>query len=204
MKAKIIYMLVLVVAVAVSGCVSWARIDSDSRMVSNAAFTVELPVGWVRLQSANDSYEASHKGERQTIKVDRVVITRDGLNLEQIDLIRFNAQNAFPHINKPYKNGMLASEAAELYVADLKAAGLDNLSVVKNAPKEVAGKSGFELHVKFKNDRGLQSERLIYAFGDNSGFYLMSYQAPTLHYFEMYKEVFVRIAQSFRVTTGKA
>lgn len=205
MKSYIRLLLVLAMTGVVGACgPMWARVTTDTRIVNNGSFSIELPVGWVRADGLKQAYSVTMQGENRVVDVDRVLVTRDGINLDMIDIIRFNVKDAFPHIKKEYRAGMLPSETAESYLADLKAAGIENLTVLKNAPKTVAGNQGFELHVSFKNNRGLRSERLVYGFGNKSGFYVMVYQAPSLHYYEMYKEVFRRVTDSFKLTTAKA
>lgn len=202
MKTKLQVVIALFLAAIIAACGPlWVRVDSQTRITKSPTFIVELPIGWVRAGGLSNSYYVGSGSAGRNLTVDRVLLTHDGLNLQAVDLVRFDVKDAFPHIKKEYRSGMLASEAAELYIADVKASGLENLTVVKNAPTTVAGRPGFEVHIRFKNNRGLQSERLVYGFSDKAGFYVLSYQAPTLHYFPNYKDAFLAIVNSFRLTS---
>ncbi len=193
--------LAALLALAVSACVAppWTLTDKESRTAENAAFKVTLPTGWMWARYLDERYFVP-RGERGTLlAVDRITLTRDGFGLEDIDFIRFDSKDAFPHLQKPYTANMLPSEAADLLVADLKQAGLDSLTVNSNAPATIAGRRGFKLDISYKNARGLVTERLMYGFGDKSGFYVLSYEAPSLHYFAAYKDVYVGVLNSFRL-----
>lgn len=193
--------LAVLLAVALSACVAppWTLTDKESRIAENAAFKVTLPAGWMWARYLDERYFVP-RGERgELLAVDRITLTRDGFGLEDIDFIRFNAKDAFPHLQKPYTSNMLPSEAADLLVADLKQAGLESLTVNSNAPATIAGKRGFKLDISYKNARGLVTERLMYGFGDKSGFYLLSYEAPSLHYFPAFKDTFQGVLNSFRL-----
>jgi len=190
----------LVCAVLLSGCVQpWTLIDKDHRISSNGAFQVTLPVGWMQANMLNSVYYVKRDKYNVPLRVDRITLTRDGFPLQDMDFIRFDARYALPNLNKPYSANMLPSEAADLWVADLKQAGLASLKVHSNEPATIAGNTGFKLHVSYKNARGLQIERLIYGFGHKSGFYILNYEAPSLHYFPENRNTFIETVNSFRL-----
>ena len=110
----------------------------------------------------------------------------------------------FPNINKKFKATMLPSEVAELMIAELKASpSMAALTVVTNDPAEIAGKHGVQLHVRYKNPKGLQFDNVTVAFGDKSGFYVLNYRAPSLHFFNRYLPVFEKIRSSFTLNKTK-
>jgi len=74
----------------------------------------------------------------------------------------------------------------------------EHLEVVENSPATIAGRAGVLLHIRFRNDKGLEIQRRVYAFVDSGGIYTLSYQAPTLHYFDRDFEVFEHTVRSFR------
>ena len=45
----------------------------------------------------------------------------------------------------------------------------------------------------------MRYERLIRGFGNQTGVFLLDYQAPTLHFFERDRAVFDQLIDSFRV-----
>lgn len=196
-NAAVCVLLPLVLA----GCFAtpWVHIQNENRVSENAVFRVTLPVGWMRADYASQAFFVKRDKKHVPIPVDRITFTRDGFNLEDMDFIRFDAKDAFPHLQKPYTGNMLPSEAADLLVADLKKSGLDSLTVHSNQPVTVAGKTGFRLHISHKNANGLRFEHVIYGFGHKSNFYRMSYSAPSLHYFSTYRSTFNEVVQSFRL-----
>ncbi|MDH4190339.1 MAG: hypothetical protein OEW21_09055 [Betaproteobacteria bacterium] len=188
-------------ALTLAGCVAppWQLTDKGGYTAENAAFKVSLPTGWMWAKYLNAGYYVPRAERGQWLAVDRVTLTRDGFGLEDIDLVRFDLKDAFPHLQKPFAGNMLPSEAADLLIADLKKAGLESLTVLGNEPATIAGKPGFKLHVAYKNGRGLSTERLMYGFGHKSGFYVLSYEAPGLYYFPTYKNAFLGVLNSFRL-----
>ena len=195
--------LALALVFLAAGCIPvWTLVDANSRIAENDAFSVEMPTGWMWARYRGQRYDVLRDGRYQPLYVDRVWITRDGGNLEFIDAVRFNYEDAFPYIKKEYKAGMLPSEAAELYIANLKNAGLDNMTVVQNTPKRIAGRNGFELHIQYKNGKGLQFERIADAFGDKTGFYVVTYQAPNLYYYPLYRDTYYRVVASLKIKSG--
>lgn len=188
-------------ALMLSACISqpWTQIDRETRTSGNDLFKLTLPIGWMRANYLNEVYYIKRDKKPVPIPVRRITFTRDGFTLQDMDFIRFDAKDAFPHLQKPYASNMLPSEAADLFVADLKKAGLESLTVHSNEPATVVGKPGFKLHISHKNVRGLRVERLIYGFGHKSGFYILSYEAPSLHYFPTYRNTFNEVMRSFKL-----
>ncbi len=154
-------------------------------ILSGCASTIIAP-----LQSASDV---------KRIGVDRIALTRDGFPLQDMDFIRFDAKYAMPHLRKPYTSNMLPSEVADLWIADLKKSGMSALKVHGNEPATIGGNAGFKLHLSHKNARGLQIERLVYGFGHKSGVYILSYEAPSIHYFPEHRNTFIETVNSFRL-----
>lgn len=177
----------------------WVKIDKETRIVSNDAFKVTLPIGWMHAASLNKAYAVWRDKASVPLAVDRVTFTRDGFVLEDMDFIRFDAKDALPNLQRAYTANMLPSEAAELLVADLKKSGLESLTVLKNEPATISGKAGFKLLISRKNANGLRVDRLIYGFGYKSGFYVLSYEAPSVYYFAAYQNTFVETINSFRL-----
>jgi hypothetical protein len=192
-----------ILAVALGACVpaQWVKIEAENRTASNRTFQVNLPVGWMHANRLNRVYYVKMERYNAPIPVDRITATRDGFPLQDMDFIRFDAKYAWPHLRKAYTSNMLPSEAADLWVADLKQSGLASLKVHSNEPAQIAGNVGFKLHVSYKNARGLQIERLIYGFGHQSGFYILNYEAPSLHYFPENRNAFIEAVNSFKLAS---
>lgn len=87
----------------------------------------------------------------------------------------------------------LPSELAELTIAAFKATqeeGLPSLEILHNTPVKLAGHNGFDIHLRYKTDAVLRIDMLLRGVVDESGFYLVKYSAPTLHYFERDRQTY--------------
>ncbi len=176
---------VILITALIAGCATtWARIDDANRNYQGEHYSVMLPPGWMRLESGGN-----------------LLLSKDGIDLQRI-IIEYHAHDkAFEKLKKTSSATMLPSELAELTIADLRASqkdGLPSLKVIGNSPVEIAGHTGFLLHLGYKTDEGLRIEMLMEGFTDADGYYLLSYRAPTLYYFARDRAVFESVCASFR------
>jgi hypothetical protein len=134
---------------------------------------------------------------------ERQLASRDGMYLQSIEIARAKREEAFPKLKRAASAGALPSELAELQIAEMRAAlGVADLSVVKNEPFAIAGTTGYSLLTQSKNSRGLRYERVVVGFAKADGYYTLSYQAPTLYYFERDRGAFDALLRSFKVGGG--
>jgi hypothetical protein len=177
----------LLAAVLVGGCATTFEVVDKPELVGpGKSYTVQLPVKWVKLATFDES----------------VVVTRDGFGLQHVSISRRPAKDAFPKTKKAADEKLLPSELAELQIAELKSSGeqMATLAVAENAPAAVGGKSGFRLHLQFRSERGLDFEQIHYGVAYKGYYYLISFQAPRLYYFDKYRPDFERTAASFTLT----
>jgi hypothetical protein len=169
-----------------AGCATpsggWSTVDDASHGVEVGRLSMELPNGWMRLKQQ----DAGH-----------VLVSRDGMNLQMIEVVYAKSEDAFPKLKRGAPAGALASELAELQLAEMRASpGTENLEVLQNEPANVADYNGFMLHVRFKNTRGLRYERIVFGFSGVDGYYTVTYQAPTLYYFSRDRSQFDALVHS--------
>ncbi len=184
-------MLIIVVTFTLlSGCAqTWVKVTQSETVSPASTFAASLPLGWVRFEAEEDV----------------LLVTRDGLALQTVLLRRSDLKLAFEKIKKDAEVGMLASELAELYVAETKQSGeAENLKVKSNHPARVAGRDGFRLHLVYANAKGLRIDRVVYGFVDTKGFFTLSYTAPKRYHFERYLQNFESTVASFRQLQGNA
>jgi hypothetical protein len=171
---------------ALAGCAAtWVRVDDADRRYAGEHYTVTLPAGWMRSQTE-----------------DSLMLSRDGLDLQRIVIEYRPHDKAFEKLGKSSSAGMLPSELAELTIAELKASqdeGLPSLEILDNRPTQIAGHTGYALHLRFKTDAGLRIEVLLRGFVDEQGLYQLLYRAPTLHYFGRDREVYESVAGSMKL-----
>jgi hypothetical protein len=167
---------------------TWSSTEESARTAQIGRYTVELPSGWMQLKGG---------------EADRCIVSRDGMNLQVIEIVRTKPEEAFPGLKRGVPSGALPSELAELQIADMQTGqGLANLSVVKNEPLAIAGTTGYSLLTQFKSSRGLQYERIVVGFAEADGYYTLSYQAPTLHYFGRDRAAYDALLSSLRASSG--
>jgi hypothetical protein len=97
---------------------------------------------------------------------------------------------------------MLPSELAALAIAEIKASGdegVPSLEVLQNAPVEIAGRTGFGLHLRYRTETGLRMDMLLHGVTDTDGLYLVKYSAPTLYYFERDLPVYESVSGSLQL-----
>lgn len=175
----------ILTTVLIAGCATtWTRIDDAGRSYQGAHYSVMLPVGWMRLESGGN-----------------LLLSKDGLDLQRIIIEYHTHDKAFETLKKASSATMLPSELAELTIAELKASQKDDLPslrVISNAPVDIGGHAGFLLHLGYKTDAGLRVEMLMEGFADANGYYLITYRAPTLYFFERDRAAFDAVCASFR------
>jgi hypothetical protein len=175
----------ILITALIAGCATtWARIDDANRSYQGEHYSVMLPAGWMRMEGGGN-----------------LLLSKDGIDLQRIIIEYHTHDKAFENLKKTSSAAMLPSELAELTIAELKASqndSLPSLKVISNSPIEIAGHTGFSLHLSYKTDEGLRIEMLMQGFADTDGYYLITYRAPTLYYFERDRAVFESVCASFR------
>ena len=169
-----------------AGCVPPpARVDVPLTEAPDKAYTVDLPVGWIR-----------HFAQDKTL-----LASRDGFTLQTIGITHRPAAQAFPKTKKSATEGALASELAELQIAEMKAETqqMAALTVIENEPATLDGRDGFRVRVSYHTARGLEIHRVTYGVPDKSGYYRIEYVAPKLYYFDATFADFEKVVSSLRI-----
>ena len=185
MRTRLILLLVALLA----GCVTPpARVDTPRTEAQDKSYSVDLPVGWIKLWTPENN----------------LIVSRDGYLLETIAIAHQPLAKAYPKTKKEASVTALPAELAELEIAELKATNeqLAALKVLENEPALLSGKEGYRLKVAYKNQRGLEYQRVVYGVADKSGYYSLDYFAPTLYYFDNYYPAFQKVVESFQLTAA--
>ena len=163
---------------------TWTRIDATKVTYSDERYAVDLPTDWVRIKTG-----------------EIVFVTRDGISVQHLTIEFREHIEAFKETEQKSSQDMLPSELADRYLAEIRATdenGLPSLEVLSNQPTTINDQQGFELHLRFLNDSGLRYERLVRGFANDEGFFAISYEAPTLHFFERDRAAFDGVVSSFK------
>ena len=190
--------LMLVLCIFCSACApSWVLVNQNNQNYTVGQLSFQAPIGWVVNNEHNNSYMAMVKGKKVEYKVDRFILSRNGMDLDLISVTRFDLADSFPHIGQIADVTTLPAELAEKYLAEKQIQlELEDLHIIRNAPEIVANNKGFLLQYQTKHYEGLQYDILVYGFAAPSGFYTVVYQAPSLHYFKANLADFNRLLNS--------
>lgn len=168
-----------------AACSPWVLIGPENIQLKEHDYEVSLPEGWVRPMFEHD----------------QIILTRDGLLLEQIMLQQRPNKKAFPKIKRPASDKLLPSELAELQIAETKRENelMANLEVLENEPATIGGKQGFRVRLRFVTERALPMEQLLYGVCDDKNYYLLGLQAPEYYYFDQHRAEFEKMVASFKI-----
>lgn len=196
----------IALALITSGCAQtafWTMTDDVNRVVKSTSFQMSVPEGWVRTTKPITWERIEIDGEPQTILLESMAVTRDGLGLHAITVTRHYPDTSFPTIKRKSVANMLPPEVADLYVSELrKRSGLERLKVLSNKPAKINGRSGFRLVMQYKNEDGLRIRIVSYGFVDKTGFYTINYRAPYLYYYKRDYKEFTSVVRSFKQLKG--
>ncbi|HXJ50105.1 MAG TPA: hypothetical protein VNH16_01835 [Burkholderiales bacterium] len=181
----------------------WTLTDDANRVLKSTSFEMTMPAGWTRTTTADTWEQVKVDDKQQTLLLEAVTASRDGVAIQAITVTRRYADTAFPTLKKKTNANMQPIEAADLYVSELrKRYGLERLRVVSNKPTQINGHHGFELVMEFKNDDGLRIRIVSNGFVDKTGFYTINYRAPVLYYFDRDYADYTKLVRSFRQSKG--
>jgi hypothetical protein len=166
----------------------FTRLAKSEFADTNKNFKVNLPVGWVQVTGPQSG--------------DALWISRDGYSLQSIRIDTLKPEKAFASIKKEANVNIPISDLAELELAETKAksANAASIKVLANTLENVSDQKAFRLHIQYLNDKGLRFEQIIYGLVSAKYYYKLSYQAPTIHYFERDKQTFNQVVASFKMT----
>lgn len=178
------FAIIVALTAGLAACASWEAIEPGNADLKEDGFEITLPTGWVRVM-----YETQE-----------VILTREGVMLQQIALKSVPHAKAFPRLKKPAGEKLLPSELAELQIAETKRSSQveSNLEVIENEPVQIGGRTGFRVRLRFVTPRGIPFEQLLYGVCDEKNFYLLGLQAPGFYYFDAHRGEFERMVASFR------
>src|SRR3990172_5283475 len=184
-KDTLFHALVLVFLLgALSGCAPWVMVEGPYRMDSQG-YEVSLPAGWRRATTVGDS----------------LLVTRDGVSLQNIRVERVAIGDELKHRKKKFAKGMLPQDVAALELDEVRSdQAVRNFALVENIPFQVTGFPGFKLVYTFKTGNGLRLRRIHYGVLLRDWVYRIQYQAAAKYYFDKDLAAFERVRESFKVT----
>jgi len=168
---------------AVNGCAPWVQVEGPYRMDSQG-YEANLPAGWRRATTVGDS----------------LLVTRDGVSLQNIRVERVAVGDELTHTKKKFAKRMSAQDVAEVELDEVRSDQMvRNFELLENVPFQVAGLSGFKLVYTFKTENGLRLKRVHYGVLVRDRVYRVQYQAAAKYYFDKDQSTFERVRESFRL-----
>lgn len=180
------YVLLSVLILFLNACAPTARFIADEDFKGpSRAYEAKLPVGWVRAATPSDT----------------LLITRDGVFLQQMGIARLDLDKAFPLTRRAAKEGMLPLELAELQVAEIKASAPERraLEIMELKPARIGDARAYRLRARYYNGWGLEILRDTYGFTHLGEYYVVHYEAPALFYYERHRADFEKFLASLRL-----
>ena len=177
MKKILLFILILSM-----GCAPWVQVGGLYKMESHN-YSVELPQGWMRWN-----------------KGDQLLITRDGVPLQNIQIVRQNIDEPLKHTKKKLSKTMLPQEAAEVILDNVASNNdISEFAIVENTPLTINGMSGFKAIYSYKTKDGLKVKSVYCGVIQDQWFYGINYNAPERHYFDKDIKTFENVLESFKL-----
>jgi hypothetical protein len=181
MKKTILFYPLLIILLW--GCAPWVMVGGKYAMKSQN-FEVDLPEGW----------------RRHNLTTDKLLITKDGLSLQQIQIARKAIDEELSFTKKKFSKGMLPEELAEVIIDNLRSnSNIMNLKITENVPANIGDYPGFKLSYTYKTKSGLRRKGGYYGFMIDTWYYDIIYEAPARFYFAKYHPAFEKVKDSFRI-----
>lgn len=178
-KRKLFLWVILVFLMA--GCATWVK-TTGNYVNSSEKYSLDLPWGWMM-----------HKGKE-------LILTRDGVWLENIIIKRYKVEEKLEYTKKKFVKGMLPEEISQVALDNLKSnSQIGNLEVIENKPFILSGRDGFRLVYTFTTSEDLKKKGIYYGLGDGNLVYEISYTGTLWHYFDREVDAFERSVRSFKI-----
>lgn len=174
--------LLYIALIFLAGCAAWTQVGGIYKNESHN-FSVELPQGWMRWSQDED-----------------LLITRDGVLLQNIQIRRLNIEEPLKYTKKKLSKNMLPQEAAEVIMDNISSdQNVLTFEIVENNPAKISGIPGFKAVYTYKNKDGLKIKSIYYGFIIDRWFYGLNYNAVQRYYFDKDIQTFEKAVESFKL-----
>jgi hypothetical protein len=174
---------VLVMLIFLAGCASTWKQAGGRYESSSHNFVVEIPQGWMELNST-----------------DYLLISKDGPFLQYMFAQRRQVDQPFQHSKMRMQKGMMPEEAAKVLLNEISSdQSLYGLEVTEQTQVEIDGHQGFKIQFSYENQTGPRIKTIYYGFLDGESFYNIRYSAAERYYFDKDLETFDKFVRNFRL-----
>lgn len=174
----------LVACLFLAGCVTLPWYPTSGIYTSEAQnFAVELPKGWMRLNSEEN-----------------LLITRDGILLQHVTVERARVDRPLKNTKKVLTRGMQPQAVAEVIIDNfMSSERMLDLKVLENRPIQIGPNRGFRLVYAHRDKEGLRFKSVLHGFLAGDVFYSIRYTAAERYYFAKDLATFEQVLASFRL-----
>ncbi len=168
-----------------SGCVAgWEAVKPAPYSNGGAKYSVKFPEGWNQIATGS-----------------AVVASAFGPQLQRIEVDYAKSKQAFKSQKKDATPDMDPQELADAVIAELKARSQgDTVDTLHIAPATVGGRAGFRAELASKHTfegDAIRYKEVVYGVTNTNGLYVLRYEAPLLHYFDLGLPAFEATVASF-------
>jgi hypothetical protein len=176
--------------ILLAGCAPFT-LASGKQSLPEHEFEVTVPDGWYRAM----------RGEGAEL----LVITRDGLLLQQILIGRLAVEKELKFTKRRFDAKLPPHEIAEIELDNMRSnPNVTDFSVEENAPATICAHQGYKLVYTWTLKGGYRLKRVHYGFLVNKWVYRIIFQAAARHYFDRDLPAFEQVLASFRLTGTRA
>jgi hypothetical protein len=174
---------VLVMLIFLAGCASTWKQAGGRHESSSHNFVVEIPQGWMELNST-----------------DYLLISKDGPFLQYMFAQRRPVDQPFQHGKMRMQKGITPQEAAKVLLDEIGSdQSLYGLEVTEQSSVEIGGRQGFRIQFSYENQTGPRIKTIYYGFLAGEWFYNIRYSAAERYYFDKDLETFDKFVRNFRL-----
>jgi hypothetical protein len=177
------FRIVVFLFLLVGGCATfWAPVGGVYTSGSGN-YSAVLPEGWMRAGCAEP-----------------VVITRDGVLLQNIQIATTPIDKDLKNIKKKLTAGMRPLEAFEAILDGLSSdQSMLNVTAIESTPVDIGGYPGFRAVLTYRNTNGLKMKTIYCGALFKKSFYSLRYTAAERYYFDKDLETFEKLCKSFKI-----
>ena len=174
----------IILLLCLYGCSLWVPVGGKY-VSAEHQFETELPVSWRRMDSTRDG----------------LILTRDGLSLQAVKIMRNPLGQELPFTKRKLIKGMLNQEASEIIIDDFRSnQSMSNFQILENVPVELSGYPGFKIVYSFQTKENLKKSGIYYGSLVDQWHYYLLFEAPSRHYFSRDQPSFEQVKTTFKIT----
>lgn len=189
MKTRNLSFPTLAVSILLTGLVviesvfaGWMPVEGP--YLSQDGFQIDMPAGWML----------------RTPIEDELFLTRDGIWLQFVRVARSRLDRVAPSHKSKITADLNPLQLAEIFAGEFRAhESFVNFLVSEALPIQIDGHSGFQLVFHYNTKQELRKSGILYGAIYGDSMYFVHFDAPSRHYFQLYRSTIERMKDSFKI-----